>query len=115
MRTHFTGVAAALYPTYRAWAATARSCGPVTIYAQKTRIVFQTRVRFAAVMVRKRHLDTHLWLRRRVDHPRLLRTESFGSLGYAVHFSLASPHDIDDALVGHMREAYELARTGPHR
>ena len=86
----------------------------MTIYAQKTRIVFQARVRFAAVMVRARHLDTHLWLRRRVDHPLLLRTESFGRLGYAVHFRLERPDDIDNALASLMREAYVLARTGPH-
>ncbi|MFQ6044883.1 MAG: hypothetical protein ACE5PT_00810 [Gemmatimonadales bacterium] len=31
-----------------------RECGPVTVYAQKTRIVFMVRVRFAGVTVRKR-------------------------------------------------------------
>ena len=114
MHAHFRGRAASLYPTYRAWAALARRCGPATIYAQKTRIVFQTRVRFAAVMIRAGYLDTHLWLRRRVDHPNLLRTEDFGSLGYAVHFRLERPDDIDEALAVLMREAYDLARTGPH-
>jgi hypothetical protein len=114
VRAHFRGRAASLYATYRAWAAVARRCGPATIYAQKTRIVFQTRVRFAAVMVRAGYLDTHLWLRRRADHPLLLRTEDFGRLGCAVHFRLERPEDIDDALSSLMREAYELARTGPH-
>lgn len=114
LRFHFRGRAAALYPTYRTWAALARSCGPVTIYAQKTRIVFQARVRFAGTVVRAQYLDAHLWLRRRVQHPLLGRTESFGGLGYALHFHLASPDDIDRALADLMREAYGLARSGPH-
>jgi hypothetical protein len=113
LRAHFRGRAANLHPTYRAWAALARSCGPVTIYAQKTRIVFQKRVRFAGAVVRAGYLDASLWLRRRVRHPRLRRTESFEALGCGLHFRLTSPGDIDAALARLMREAYALARSGP--
>lgn len=113
LRSHFLGTASSLYPTYRAWAALARACGPVTIYAQKTRIVFQARVRFAGAVVRSGSLDASLWLRRRVAHPRLSRTESFGALGYGLHFRLVEPGDIDAALGRLMREAYGLARSGP--
>lgn len=113
VRAHFRGPAARLYPTYRAWAALARACGPVTIYAQKTRIVFQARVRFAGAVVRAGYLDASLWLHRRVRHPRLRRTESFGALGYGLHFRLAEPGDIDAALGRLVREAYESARSGP--
>jgi hypothetical protein len=115
LRAHFRGAAAALYPTYRAWAALARSCGPVTIYAQRTRIVFQQRVRFAGAVVRAGYLDASLWLRRRVSHPRLRRTEDYGGLGFGLHFRLTSPADIDRALGRLMREAYALARAGPGR
>jgi hypothetical protein len=115
LRSHFRGRAAALYPTYRAWAALARACGPVTIYAQKSRIVFQARVRFAGAVVRAGYLDAGLWLRRRVHHPLLRRTESFGPLGYGLHFRLTRPADIDGALRGLMREAYRSARGGPRR
>jgi hypothetical protein len=85
----------------------------VTIYAQKSRIVIQARVRFAGAAVRAGYLDATLWLKRRVDHPRLQRTESFGALGYGMHFRLAAPADIDPALRRLMREAYRLARSGP--
>jgi hypothetical protein len=111
LRAHFRGRAAALYPTYRAWAALARASGPVTIYAQKSRIVFQKRVRFAGAVVRGSYVDASLWLRRRVDHPLLRRTEDFGRLGYGLHFRLTRPSDIDAALRRLMREAYALARA----
>jgi hypothetical protein len=118
VRSHFTGRAPALYATYRAWAALARSCGPVTIYAQKTRIVFQARVRFGGAVVRSGYLDAGLWLRRRAGHPRLFRVESFGSLGHGLHFRLTGPGDIDGALAALMREAYARAcapRGAPSR
>lgn len=110
LRAHFRGRAAALFPTFRAWAAAARACGPVTIYAQKSRIVIQTRVRFAGAIVRATHLDATLWMKRRADHPLLSRTEAFGSLGYVLHFKLVTPADIDAALAALMRQAHADAR-----
>ena len=80
------------------------------MYAQKTRIVFQNRVRFAGAVVKKTWLDAGIWIRRPVEHPRLIRTEDFGRLGYVHHFRIERPADIDDALEKLMREAYE---SGP--
>ena len=91
---------------FNRWRALARSCGPVTVYAQKTRIVFQARVRFAGAIVHNDWLEATLWLRRRVEHPCLHRVESLGRLGYAVHFRLTRLTDIDAELEVLMREAY---------
>ena len=109
MARHFTGKPAALKATFRRWVAIARACGPVTVYAQKTRIVLQARVRFAGAVVRAQWLDAALWLRRRVDHPRVARIEDYGRLGFGVHFRLTAPADIDRRIVGLMREAYAAA------
>ena len=51
-------------------------------------------------------------LRRRVSHPRLLRIEDYGRLGYGVHFRLRKPSDVDRELVALMREAYAAAVRG---
>lgn len=112
---HFAGKSPTLRATFRRWTAIARACGPVTVYAQKTRIVTQARVRFAGAVVRQRWVDASLWLKRRVTHPRLHRIEDFGRLGYGVHFRLTAPADIDPGLVTLMREAYAAARRGPKR
>jgi hypothetical protein len=56
--------------------AVARASGPVTVYAQKTRIVIQARVRFAGAVVRQRWLDAALWLKRRIAHPACIASES---------------------------------------
>ena len=105
---HFKGLPPERKKTFDRWLAVARACGEVTAYAQKTRIIIMARVRFAATMVRKGYLDTHLWMRRRVEHPLLRKTEDFGRLGFIHHFRLRSPTDIDSALVALMREAYRV-------
>jgi len=65
--------------------------------------------------VRAGYIDAGLWLRRKVDHPRLRRAESLGKLGYGLHFRLATPGDVDGALADLMREAYEMARKAAGR
>ena len=105
------GRPAGLREAFQRFVKAARRCGPVTVYAQKTRIVLQHRVRFAGVVVRKNFLDAGLWLKRRVDHPRLRKVESFGILGYGLHFRVERPGDIDRAMVQLIREAYVTHRS----
>jgi hypothetical protein len=106
LKDHFIGKPPELQKTFRQLAALARGCGPVTIYAQKTRIVIQGRVRFAGATVHKEWLDTHLWLRRKVHHPLLTKIESFGKLGYGCHFRLRRVSDLDEKLSKLIEEAY---------
>jgi uncharacterized protein DUF5655 len=106
--SHFAGKAANLLPTFERFVQLARECGEVTIYAQKTRIVIQARVRFAGAVVRKNWLDAAMWLKRRADHPRLSRIEDFGRTGFGHHFRLSTPEEIDPALAALMREAYQI-------
>jgi hypothetical protein len=109
---HFRGKAPIVRQLFRAWKALVQACGPSTCYAQKTRIVFQAWVRFAGVVTHRDWLEAGLWLRRQVQHPRLRRVESFGRLGYGHYFRLEDPSDMDTALAGLVREAYEAVRQG---
>jgi hypothetical protein len=107
---HFDGKPAILQETFERYVAAARTYGAVTVYAQKTRIVMQGRVRFAGAVVHKDWLDASMWLRRRVNHPRLVRTESFGNLGYGHHFRLSHPQQIDQAMIELLGEAYAVGQ-----
>ncbi|HEV8588883.1 MAG TPA: DUF5655 domain-containing protein [Pyrinomonadaceae bacterium] len=107
---HFEGKPAILRETFDRYVAAARTFGAVTVYAQKTRIVMQGRVRFAGAVVRKDWLDAGMWLKRRVNHPRLVRTESFGRLGYGHHFRLSHPQHIDQAMIDLLGEAYAIGQ-----
>jgi hypothetical protein len=88
----------------------ARSCGPATRYAQKTRIVFQVRVRFASAMTRTHALDATLWLKRRVEHPWVRRVEVLPPGAFIHHFRLTDPAQLDEAFALLVREAYAAGR-----
>lgn len=109
---HFRGKSPDVRQAFDALLKAARRCGRVTVYAQKTRIVFQARVRFAGIIVRKNWLDAGLWLKRRVKHPRLARVEDFGKLGFGLHFHLRNRADIDSSLGLLVKEAYRDGQQG---
>lgn len=110
LKDHFDGKPEVLRQTFDRLVAATRTHGALTIYAQKTRIVLQGRVRFASVVVRKNWLDAGLWLRRRVDHPLIVRVESFGHIGFYLHFRLREPQDIDPAMIELLGEAYVVGQ-----
>jgi hypothetical protein len=103
---HFKGKPPTLRQTFDRYVKLAKACGPVTVYAQKTRIVIQARVRFAGVTVHRNFLEATIWLKRRIDHRLLSRVEPLGNLGFNHHFRLTDPSDADESLGKLIREAY---------
>jgi hypothetical protein len=111
---HFKGKDPAVRKLFRAFRALVASIGPATVYAQKTRIVFQTRARFAGLIVRRNRIEVGLWLKRRREHPRLYRIEFYPPNDYVHRIRLASLSEIDRELAQFVREAYKVGRQeGP--
>ncbi|MGH7547271.1 MAG: DUF5655 domain-containing protein [Gemmatimonadales bacterium] len=107
---HFRGRPPLLRALFRRFRALVRSCGPVTVYAQKTRIVFQARARFTSVVVRRGWLEGAVWLKRRLALPRFHRIEKIPPGDYVHYFSLRDPSEIDAELAALVREAYAVGR-----
>lgn len=105
---HFTGRLPVVRSTFDRFLEVIEECGPVEVIPQKTRIAIQAKVRFAGCVVRKRWLLAHLWLTRRVRHPRLQRVEEYGPGTYGHQFRLDSPDDIDQALREFVAESYSV-------
>ncbi len=106
---HFVGKAPQLAATWRRFVAAARENGPVTVYAQKTRIVMQVRARFAGAVVRKNWLECAVPFPRRVEHPRFIRTDPparTDGVHWIHYFRLVDPSDVDDVVRGWLVEAY---------
>jgi len=82
--------------------------GPLTVYAQKTRIVCQVRVRFAGAITRRHALDAHLWLTHRATHPRLHRVEVYPPHAYVHCFRFDAPDQLDAAFARLARQAYAV-------
>ena len=82
--------------------------GPFTLAPAKTRIGFQVRMIFAAVTLRRRWLDAHVVLARRLEHRRFRRVESLGPRSHVHHFRISEPSELDADVEGWLAEAREV-------
>jgi hypothetical protein len=74
------------------------AAGTYELAPAKTRIAFQSRVRFASVnRVTDDAIDVHFVLPRRVESPRIRRVEQVGRV-FVHHVRLAAAADFDDEL-----------------
>jgi len=92
--------------------------GPVEVLGQKTRIAFHVRMSFVALVPRRRWVDGHLVLDRRIDSPRFNRIEVFSPRNVLHAFRLTDPDQVDDEFRGWLAEAYrvgEQRHLGPGR
>jgi hypothetical protein len=106
---HFDGKRPEIREVFDALVRTVRSIGPVHVYAQKTRIVFQTRGRFVAVTPRKSHLGGHIWLKRSRPHPLVHRIDALGR-DFVHNFRLTPGKGMDEGFCDLLREAYSVGK-----
>ncbi len=110
---HFEGKDPGIRALFDAWRTLVGRCGPFTVQPQKTRICFQTRVRFAGAIVRQRHVQCSFWLRRRLARPpALLDPVEVIPPGYFIYrFRLTDARQLRTrGLRGLVRESYALGR-----
>jgi uncharacterized protein DUF5655 len=101
---------AALFETF---AARVRACGPVAMIPQKTRVVFQVRIRFAGVYPRKSFLLAGLLLPRRYDDRRFVKIEAYSPRNFGHQFRIASEANLDADFDRWLREAYKMGEKQP--
>jgi hypothetical protein len=93
---HFQGKPPQIRALFDAVVAAIRSIGPVRILPEKTGIAFQVRMSFAQVTPR------------RLEHPRLRRTETFSPRNHMHVFRLSEPGEIDGDFRAWLAEAYRV-------
>lgn len=103
---HFRGKPPGIRALYREVAAAVRSIGPVRVLPEKTRIAFQVRMSFAQITPRRRWLEGHVLLARRLEHPRFRSIQTFSPRNHVHTFRIESAADIDDDFRAWLREAY---------
>ena len=82
------------------------ACGPVTVIAQKTRIVIMGRVRFAGAIARRDRVVLNFALTRALDDPRFTRTR-YTPRWIAHRFEVRTRDDLDiPGLQAWLCEAY---------
>ncbi len=117
---HLSGKSPAVIALYRRFARMVRTCGRVTVVPEKTRIAFQVRMSFAAVMLQKRWLDGHEVLARRLEDPRFRAIQTISPGNHVHQFRIETPEQLDDRVSEWLREAYAVGEqrhlrrvTGP--
>jgi ribosomal protein S27AE len=94
LNERFAGRDPALRAAFDRYAELISRCGPVTVIAQKTRIVIMGRVRFAGAVVRRDRLTLSFALTRRLDDPRF-RVETYSRRWNAHRFEVRAPADVE--------------------
>lgn len=108
LEAHFAGRPPEIRALFDALAERVRTCGPVTVLPEKTRIAFQARMSFAVAMPRRAWVDGHLVLARRVESPLFRRIDSLSARNHVHAFRLRSPADLTDEFDALLREAYAV-------
>jgi hypothetical protein len=99
-----------VFELYKKFAALVKSCGPVTIIPQKTRLVFQVRVRFAGCIPRKSYLLCAFGFSRRRQSPRFHKIVQYTPRWYGHECRVETEGDFDEEFMNWIREAYEVGQ-----
>ena len=107
---HFIDKDPAVRAAFDAVVVAVKRLGPVTVLPERTRIALQVRMSFAAFVPRKRWLDGHVVLARRLEHPRFRTIETYSTRNVVHTFRLTGPDDVDADVEAWLAEAYAVGR-----
>lgn len=93
---------------FRRFARMVRACGPVRMIPQKSRVVFQVRVRFAGCQPRKSYLVCSVALPRRVENPRFTKITPYGRYFVGHQFHIHRETELDEEVQSWLHESYRV-------
>jgi ribosomal protein L32 len=93
---------------FKKFAKMLRACGPVRMIPQKTRVVFQVRVRFAGAYPRKSYVLCSIALPYRAEDPRFVKIEDYAEHFRGHMFKVSAPADLDSKLQRWLHESYKV-------
>lgn len=109
---HFRGKQDRLRGVFRRLHNALRRTGPVRVDAVKSAINLADRFHFAMIYVQKDGLKVEFALDRRLDDPRVIRTQDLSS-NRVIHFvKVTREEEVDSQLLGWLREA-QAAESWP--
>jgi len=95
-------------PLFKKFAKMVRACGPVRMIPQKTRVVFQVRVRFAGAYPRRSYFLCGFALPYRSADPRFVKIENYAPHFQGHLFRVASEADLDEQVQRWLHESYQV-------
>jgi endogenous inhibitor of DNA gyrase (YacG/DUF329 family) len=110
LRGHLAGKSLQAITLFQSFAKLVRRCGPVLVIPEKTRIAFQVRMSFAAVRLLQDRICGHVVLARHLENPRFTKIEHLSPRNYVHSFCFHSCEELDEEVLGWLREAYRVGR-----
>ncbi|MDH3530990.1 MAG: DUF5655 domain-containing protein [Acidobacteriota bacterium] len=108
LESHFEGKDPVVRDLFDRYRELVESCGKVVCYPQKTRIVFQKRIRFASCQTRKNSLRCGLILPAKYPNVKnLTKIESYGPRSHGHYFEMNVPEDFDAVFAELVLEAFQ--------
>ena len=84
-------------------------CGPYSVVANKTRLAFMVRVRFAGISaVSERGMSLAFWLKQRIESPRFRKVDYYGRRDWVYFMRVSSIEELDDEVQGWLCRSYEV-------
>jgi hypothetical protein len=84
-------------------------CGPYTIVANKTRLEFMVRVRFAGMdAVSERGMSISFWLKEQIESPRFRKVAHYGGRDWVYYLRLSALEDLDEEIQAWLCRSYEV-------
>ncbi len=108
LEAHFKGKPPETRTLYEAFLAVVQSHGPVLVLPEKTRIAFQVRMSFAALMTRRGYLRGHLVLAERHESPCFLKIETISPRNLVHSFELRHVVQLNGELAACIGAAYRV-------
>jgi hypothetical protein len=106
--SHFEGKPQATRELYEAFLAAVQAHGPVKVLSEKTRIAFQARMSFAALMPRRGYLRGHLVLAERREKSCFCKIETISRRNHVHCFELRDARQLEGELRDYIGEAYRV-------
>lgn len=107
--SHFAGKDPVVRQIYDRLLAQLATIGPVTVEPKKTSIHLNNVSALAGVATRKSYLLLNIKSGRRLDSPRIHKSEQLSASRFHQEVKLTQVADVDEELMGWLRSAYSLS------
>lgn len=108
LESHFAGKPPETRVLFDAFLAAVQSHGRVTVLPEKTRIAFQVRMSFAAIMTRRGYLRGHLVLAKRCESPCFIKIETISPRNHVHSFELRNVTQFKGEFGRFIGDAYRV-------
>lgn len=107
---HFDGKPPQLKAAYDKLLDALRTFGTVKEASKKTSIHLEKNSGFAGVHPRKDAFNLEFRTGAKIEHPRIIRSQQLSARRFEHTVRIESTNDVDDLLLGWLKDAYDLSR-----